>query len=79
MKLTMIDQRVERLLDDQLGVEDDQFRALRYKIIAQVELKEFQVNQTFILLEILEIEPIEDRFGACEWLCREGDRKSKLD
>ena len=40
----MIDESVEGLLDDQLGVEDDQFRAFRYKIVAQVELKEFQVD-----------------------------------
>ena len=40
----MIDQSVEGLLDDQLGVEDDEFGAFRYKIVAQVELEEFQVN-----------------------------------
>lgn len=40
----MIDQSVEGLLDDQLGIEDNEFGTFRYKIVAQVELKELQVD-----------------------------------
>ena len=48
----MCHQATKRLLDEQLSIEDDQFRAGRNEVVAAVELKEFDVDQIFVELVV---------------------------
>ena len=48
----MCNKTAERLFNEQLSIEDDQFAAGRNQIIATVELKEFNVDQIFVELVV---------------------------
>lgn len=44
----MRDQATERLLDEQLSIEDDQLGAGRYQVVAAIELEEVNEDQVFV-------------------------------